>query len=161
MQSCVDRQVMTPNQEILMRFELHTVTLIPIISQLPPARLACWPHSTSVGAERLLQAAFLLSLKLQHSVGQPLWPPHLPGFPCDWQGAAALVMSRTDSVTSGWRLLWDVCGGVWWNPAVLGAKPDWQWTLAASPENNIIFVRSLNGILVTVNLCKQNKVTGS
>lgn len=75
MQSCVDRQVMTPNQEILMRFELHTVTLIPIISQLPPARLACWPHSTSVGAERLLQAAFLLSLKLQHSVGQPLWPP--------------------------------------------------------------------------------------
>lgn len=86
----VDRQVMTPNQEILMRFELHTVTLIPIISQLPPARLACWPHSTSVGAECLLQAAFLLLLKLQHSVGQPLWPPpHLPGFPCDRQGAAA------------------------------------------------------------------------
>ena len=51
---------------------------------------------------------------------------------------------HTGSVSPGWRLPWDVHGGVWWNPAVPGAKLDWQWTLAASPENKVVFVRPLS-----------------
>ena len=44
---CVNKQVMTPNQDILMRFEWHAMTLIPIICQLPSARLVfvCWHWS--------------------------------------------------------------------------------------------------------------------
>lgn len=106
----------------------------------------------SAGAERHLQAAFLLSLKGQHSVEQPGCHRACVSQSSPASDDRVLLQCgcHTGSVSPGWRSLWDVCGGVWWNPAVLWVKPDWQWTLAASPENNIISVRALNCTLVSV-----------
>jgi len=132
----VKRQVMTPYQEIL-RFEWHSVTLIPM-NQLTSSMLAkgCWDWC-------------LPALELSVSSGQRIHSR--------WKGrrvpsgrsvtvlpSPSLVLwvmtgccCIRDSISPGCWSLWDVCGGVWWNPAVLGVKPDWQWTLAASPENDV------------------------
>lgn len=146
-----------------MRFEWHTVILIPIISQLPSARLTlgCWHWSLLALLCRTLELSIssrqpFCSLKGQCSSEQP--DSISQSSPVSDDRVLLLRCGcHTDSVSPGWCSLWGVCGGVWWNPAVLGAKPDWQWTLAASPENNIIFVRTLNCILVTVSKKKKKK----
>lgn len=115
--SCVNRHVTTPNQGILMRFEWHTVALLPNISQLPSASLAadtgfcqlcsaeCWtspPGSSFALAER----KFCWAARLSPSIQLQVFPWVMTGCRCDvsvtqTQSAQSCSRCETSAEVSG------------------------------------------------------------